>query len=185
MADHGTTAARQSGSPLQIDGKQGTVTERTDGKATIRVATIGAVTVAAALLGWFLTHVPYSPPLPAVACDAVFATAPTIEPSGNSYRVLLHLRADPEPAVVDFQIIDSNGFGWILRDLPAGPRLAGRPARPLPHPHRPRGRAGAIEAARATAIRRAARAFDVGAWVAARGWAAPDLTLCRSFDTHG
>ena len=81
------------------------------GDPIIRAATIGAVTLAAALLGWFLTNVRYSPSLPAVACSAVFAAAPTIEPSGNSYRVLLHLRPDPQPAVVDFQIIDSNGFG--------------------------------------------------------------------------
>jgi len=146
---------------------------------------VAAVTALAALLGWLALHLDYLPSRPTVACDQVFATPPTLEPSGASYRVRLHPLAHPRAAVIAFQIIDSNGFGWFLQDTPG--KADWQVPLPAPYPIRTV-RVGVLapaEAQRARAIDRAARAFDVGAWVRARGWAAPALTLCRSFDTHG
>lgn len=141
-------------------------------------------------LGWSLLQVEWAPPRPTLACDDVFAGALTLEVPDDpraDFRVGGPLQPDRPAAVVQHQIIDANGFGWVNRSLPAdaaGEHRTGLPRVPRTHTIRV-GLLAPQEAQRARSVEAAARAFDLPAYRAALGWVAPAVTVCHTFEVTG
>lgn len=144
------------------------------------------VAIVAGSGAWAVLRVNWSPPRPALACNDVFAADPTLEvpdDSSDPFRVHVSLRNKRPPAVAQLQIIDANGFGWVLRDLPADERVQHVVQLPrVKATHTVRTILLAPEEAeRARVIRKAARAFDLRGWWGARGWLEPAATVCAVF----
>lgn len=140
----------------------------------------------AGALGWTLLQVEWAPARPVLDCEDVFAGPLTLsvpEAPRDDFRLSGPLRSDRPAAVVQHQIIDANGFGWVNRSLPIDAAADYRTS--LPRVSRTHTiRVGILtpeEAARARAAQAAARAFDVGAYRAALGWVSPAVTLCQTF----
>jgi len=140
---------------------------------------------AAGIAGWAVLQPDWAPDRPTLACDAIFATGPTVHapdvPDGR-FVVQAELLPDRPDAVLQHQIVDANGFGWVTRDLRAGAPTAYRTELP-PVPRTHTIRVGVLtpdEEARARATREAARAFDLRAWRAVQGCVAPAVTLCET-----
>ena len=140
----------------------------------------------AGALGWALLQVEWAPEQPTLACEDVFAGALALagpEDPRADFRVSGALQPDRPAAVVQHQIIDANGFGWVNRSLPSDDRGEYRTGLPrVPRTHTIRvGVLTPEEATRAREAQAAARAFDLRAFRAALGWVSPAVTVCQTF----
>jgi len=152
----------------------------------VRALLLAAIVALAGAGGWGLLRVDWSPPRPTVACEAVFDGPLTLtvpDDPGEDFRLDGQLLRDRPEVVVQHQIVDANGFGWTHRSLAADGRDAYRTGLPrVPRTHTIRvGVLAPEEAARAGAVARTARAFDLRGWWVARGWLTPALTPCQTF----
>ena len=152
----------------------------------MRALALAAVVALAGAGGWGLLRVDWAPPRPTLACEDVLAgplalTVP--EAPTDDFRLEAPLRTDRPASVLQHQILDANGFRWVNRSLAAdatGPYRTGLPRVARTHTIRV-GVLAPEEAERATAVARAARAFDGRAWRAARGWLTTAVTPCQDF----
>jgi hypothetical protein len=152
----------------------------------VRALALAAVVALAGAGGWGLLRLDWAPPRPTVACEAVFEGTLTLtvpDAPGEDFWISAPLRADRPAAVVQHQIVDANGFGWVNRSVAADAvsvYRAGLPRVPRTHTIRV-GVLAPEEAERAAAVARAARTFRWRAWHAARGWLTPAVTPCQTF----
>ena len=136
--------------------------------------------------GWGLLRVEWAPDRPTVACADVFAGTLDLEVPADAraeFRLSGTLHGDRPAVVVQHQIIDANGFGWVNRSLSADGAGEYRTTLPrVPRTHTVRvGLLTPEEHERARRVQEAARAFDLRAYREARGWVAPALRLCQRF----
>ena len=152
----------------------------------MRALLLAAIVVLAGAGGWGLLRVDWSPPRPTVACETVFDGPLTLtvpdEPDAD-FQLAGRLLRDRPAVVVQHQIVDANGFGWVNRRVAENASPAYRAGLPrVPRTHTIRvGVLAPEEAERAEAVARAARAFRLRAWWAARGWSTPAVTPCQTF----
>lgn len=147
---------------------------------------LAACVALAGLGGWVLLGLDWAPPRPTVACADVFAGPLTLTVPASlddGFRVEATLLPDRPAVVLQHQIVDANGFGWVNRSLAADAPAVYRADLPrVPRTHTIRvGVLAPAEAERADAVARAARAFDLRAWWGARGWVTPSVDPCQTF----
>jgi len=152
----------------------------------VRALLLAAIVVLAGAGGWGLLRVDWAPPRPAVACADVFDGPLTLtvpDDPDASFLLAGQLLRDRPAAVVQHQIVDGNGFGWVNRRVGETASSAYRADLPrVPRTHTIRvGVLAPEEAERADAVARAARAFRLGAWWSARGWLTPAVAPCQTF----
>ena len=147
-----------------------------------------AFTLVAALSGWRLMTIEWLPVVTPLDCKAILSQQPRLEgiagTSESEFRLAITLNENHPDVVLIYQLVDQNGFGWLVeRAEPGSPVEHGKelstgyPLRQI--------RLGVMtpsEYARAKAIDRAAAHFDVRDWLQLRGWQAPHLTICEAFD---
>lgn len=137
------------------------------------------------LSGWLALQVDWVPELPTVACSSIFAgkskLAPLVSNAAEPYVLTAKLLANRPPAVIQVQIIDENGFGWVNRRLEQDAPTDFRTTLPnIPDTRIVRlGLLTPKEWARANRIREAARNFDATTWLQSSGWVAPRVVLCE------
>jgi hypothetical protein len=130
------------------------------------------------------------PTKPRVLCADVFTTKAILEPTFANppapYTLTVSLSEQRPDVFAVYQIIDTNGFGWLTQRVTAessNPQIMSLPNTypvrrirlALLHPE---------EMVRAQKIQQASRQFDLPNWVRAEGWLAPQLTLCESLEVQ-
>lgn len=143
--------------------------------------------MAAGIAGYAGLQAELTRPLPEHRCDEIFAAPLQLEPLTSNapepYTLTGQLSESRPEVVLSYQIIDQNGFGWILQRLPSEAPTEHRRRLPnVRNTHKVRvGVLATAEAERATIIDQAARSFNVAGWLEAQGWLAPKLALCQTF----
>lgn len=158
--------------------------------ADARALLLASFVVAIGAVGWALLQVDWTPPRPSVACEDVFDGPLTLvapsEPR-DAFRIAGVLHASRPAVIVQHQIVDANGFGWVNVSVPVDAPTVYRAELPrVPRTHTIRvGILVPAEADRVRAIETSARAFDLRTWWRVRGWLTPALTPCQSFSVEG
>lgn len=148
---------------------------------------VAAWMVVVGLTGHALMGLDLDYPWPEHGCQEAFTgplqLTPLISNAPEPYLLTGTLQPRRPDLVIQHQIIDRNGFGWVMRQVAADAPATYRTTLPnIRDTHTIRiGILASAEAARASEIDHAARAFSWQRWRAAKGWVAPQLTLCQEF----
>jgi hypothetical protein len=132
-------------------------------------------------LGWTVISLPiYEPPVPLVCSDTFYEI--DINPKSSipdpSHTVVAELQEGHPQLVAVYQIIDTNGFGWLTQSL--GERLSLQRELPFYYPVTTI-RVGLMrpdDHERARALEAASRRFDTRGWLNLQGWQNPHVTIC-------